>query len=224
MATILCLETSTSVCSVALVRDGKLLSCHEENKGFSHAEKLTIFIEQVVSEAGISLAELDAVAVSSGPGSYTGLRIGVSTAKGLCYALDKPLIGIPSLEAIAAGAIQKLQLNSGTYARHAASECIVIPVIDARRMEVYCAIYDRELNEIEAVAAKIVEKDDFRDYHEKQAVFIVGDGVGKLAPALGKLPCFQLYTDLLPSAMNMMGLAELRYFKEFVPGRRPGGL
>lgn len=239
MATILCLETSTSVCSVAVSRNGTILSCVEENEGFSHAEKLTLFIQKAVDEAGTTLHGLDAVAVSSGPGSYTGLRIGVSTAKGLCYALNIPLIAVPSLQAIAAGAIRKLQLNSGVYVKDTAAECIVIPVIDARRMEVYCAVYDRELNEIEAVSAKVVEQNDFPLYHGKKTVIVAGDGVGKLEPVLGQLINFQLCTDLIPSAKNMTDLAENNYslkkfenlaffepfyFKEFVPGRRPASL
>ena len=110
MALLLCIETATTVCSVVLARDGVILSSREVNSGYSHAEKLTVFIGEIFGETALSMNALDAVAVSEGPGSYTGLRIGVSTAKGLCYALDKPLIAVPTLFAVARGAAQQPEL------------------------------------------------------------------------------------------------------------------
>src|SRR4051812_22300499 len=127
----LCLETSTKSCSVALGQNGKLLALKESlDDKYSHAENLTLYIEDVCKQAKISLKYVDAIAVSKGPGSYTGLRIGVSTAKGLCYALDKPLIAINSLQAMAFGQISRLKTKDSG---------LLCPMIDARRMEVYCA-------------------------------------------------------------------------------------
>ena len=126
MAIILHIETATTVCSVALSENGKLLSLKEENKGLKHAENITLFIMHVLKESGKKITDLDAVALSSGPGSYTGLRIGTSTAKGLCYALDKPLISVSTLQSLALNAITKTSDASALYC----------PMIDARRMEV----------------------------------------------------------------------------------------
>src|SRR6476661_4332435 len=148
MALILLLETATSVCSVAVAEDGKLLAIHEESEKNIHATHLTLFIENVMQQAGRSLSDLDAIAVSMGPGSYTGLRIGVSTAKGLCYAMDKPLIGINTLESMAA-----VIANSSTS--------LYVPMIDARRMEVYTAVYDADLKEILPTQAMILDEQSF---------------------------------------------------------------
>ena len=135
MALILNIETATTVCSVSLAKDGKLLSLKEQNGDYSHAENLTLFIEDVCKQANIKLSQIDAVAVSKGPGSYTGLRIGVSTAKGLCFSLDKPLISISTLLSITQSIVQSSKFkieNSDLFC----------PMLDARRMEVYCAMYD----------------------------------------------------------------------------------
>ena len=141
MPLILNIETATEFCSVALARDGKLLSLRESQSGYSHAENITVFISEVIREAGVSLNDLDAIAVSKGPGSYTGLRIGVSTAKGLCFALDKPLLAVYTLQALTVGFF-----NSKFEIRN--SKLFFCPMLDARRMEVYCAVYDSELNEV----------------------------------------------------------------------------
>ena len=149
MALILCIETATRSCSVALAKDGNLLQFKEEvSEQYSHSEQLTLFIESLLKEQGIALSDLDSIAVGKGPGSYTGLRIGVSTAKGLCYALDKPLIGISTLEAMASG-MEKQSPNK-----------VYCPMIDARRMEVYTAFFQagKQLTDIEA---HIVETDSF---------------------------------------------------------------
>ena len=145
---ILCLETSTSVCSVALNESCCTLALRESEKQNAHSEKITTFIKEVMDTASIDYPQLDAVAVSKGPGSYTGLRIGVSTAKGICYAADVPLMAIDTLEAMAYGMKEKLGSQIG-------KNDLLIPMIDARRMEVYAAIFDANLNKIEDTAALI---------------------------------------------------------------------
>src|ERR1700741_5432810 len=139
MSFILCIETATEVCSVALVSETKVLSICENNDGTAHASRLTILIDEAIRQAGISLKQLDAIAVSKGPGSYTGLRVGVSTAKGLCYALEKPMISVETLKAMATGFIQSLQ--------DPISNDYFVPMIDARRMEVYAAVFNASLDQ-----------------------------------------------------------------------------
>lgn len=167
MTKILCIETSGLNCSVAISKDSTLLAERTENKGkFTHAESLHVFINEVVSLADISLGEIDAIAVSGGPGSYTGLRIGVSTAKGLCFALNKPLIAISTLQILASQVIDNE---------------IIIPMIDARRMEVYSAVFDRNFNEIEKTEAKILDKNSYAEWLSKGKVAFLGDGVDKFS-------------------------------------------
>lgn len=218
MKLILSLETSTAVCSAALSLDGQLLECLEVSEGFSHAEKLTIFILDLLNHHQFLPKQLSAIAVSSGPGSYTGLRIGASVAKGLCYALDIPLIAVPTLEAMAFGAIQKF---SGDY--------LYCPMIDARRMEVYCALYDRGLNILSPVEPKIVEADFFQNVKGKILCF--GDGAEKCKAVLD--PERFAFADLLPSAVYVSAIANQKftqsafedtslfepfYLKNFIPG------
>ena len=151
MSLILNIETATKSCSVALAKDGQLLDCIEEvSEKYSHAEQLTVFIQDILAKHQFSTKDLDAVAISSGPGSYTGLRIGVSTAKGMCYALDIPLISVSTLEAMA-------QVVKDDYAEH-----ILCPMIDARRMEVYCAFFGKHHS---PVSAKVIEADSFAAKH-----------------------------------------------------------
>jgi tRNA threonylcarbamoyladenosine biosynthesis protein TsaB len=146
MAVILCLETATTNCSVAIAVDGEVKAIREENnQKFSHAEKLHVFIEEVLSEAKVDKKKLNAVAVSKGPGSYTGLRIGVSAAKGLCFALDIPLISTPTLEVLAQ------QVNT--------SNSHIIPLLDARRMEVYSAVFNSDKKQVRETKAEILKED-----------------------------------------------------------------
>ncbi|GIM51460.1 tRNA (adenosine(37)-N6)-threonylcarbamoyltransferase complex dimerization subunit type 1 TsaB [Capnocytophaga cynodegmi] len=167
MTKILCIETSGLNCSVAISKDSTLIAERTENKGkFTHAESLHVFINEVVSLANISLGEIDAIAVSGGPGSYTGLRIGVSTTKGLCFALNKPLITISTLQILAS------QITDNE---------IIIPMIDARRMEVYSAVFDRNFNEIEKTEAKILDKNSYAEWLSKGKVIFLGDGVDKFS-------------------------------------------
>ncbi|RYG17345.1 MAG: tRNA (adenosine(37)-N6)-threonylcarbamoyltransferase complex dimerization subunit type 1 TsaB [Chitinophagaceae bacterium] len=169
MPTILQLETATPVCAVALSIDGKTVAFKEETAQNIHAAKLTLFINEVMEQAGIAFADLDAVAVSKGPGSYTGLRIGVSTAKGLCFALDKPLIGINTLCMMAAGFL----------AQNPGYQGLVCPMIDARRMEVFTAIFDHNLTEIEATNAKIIDETSFLDLLTQHEITFIGNGAEK---------------------------------------------
>ena len=173
---ILCLETATPVCSVAL-NDGCCTIALRETEGqTAHSEKITNFIRETMETAKIDYTQLDAVAVSKGPGSYTGLRIGVSTAKGICYAADLPLMAIDTLEAIAYG--MKAKLGS-----QIAENDLLIPMIDARRMEVYAAVFDANLNKINDTEAMVMDENSFADLRQNHRLWLFGDG----APKLNKL-------------------------------------
>jgi len=174
MAKILQIETATQVCSVALSIDGKTITFKEEIGQNLHASNLTLFIEEVIETSGLKYQDLDAIAVSKGPGSYTGLRIGVSTAKGLCYALDKPLIAIETLKMMAAGFLFENPSCSG----------LICPMIDARRMEVYTTIFDPELNVLEPTSAKIIDETSFADLLANNEITFLGDGATKCAETI----------------------------------------
>lgn len=197
---ILLIESSTAVCSVALVSSGKILAVREISEANIHAEKLTVFCEEVMKEAGISFSNLDAVAVSKGPGSYTGLRIGVSAAKGICYALNKPLIAIGTLEAMAAG--MKSEAQSGD---------LLCPMIDARRMEVYCAIYDQNGNEKQAVAPLVLDENSFADLLAAERIWFSGDGMPKSKELLSRFPNALFTESGMPSAKHLAALAEKKF-------------
>ena len=167
MARILSIETSTSICSVALHERGALLALAEIKEPGGHAEKLLQLVDEVFEKAGLSFADLDAVAVSQGPGSYTGLRIGVSTAKGIAYGLDIPLIGINTMQAMAASQA----VARGEY---------VVAVLDARRKEVYTQTFGDTLEEITSIEALILEEGVFASVLEKGKVYFVGDGAEKV--------------------------------------------
>ena len=224
---ILCLETSTPVCSVALNDTCCTIALRETEGQNAHSEKITNFIREAMDEAKIDYSQLDAVAVSKGPGSYTGLRIGVSTAKGICYAADVPLMAIDTLEAMAHG--MKAKLGSQID-----EEDLLIPMIDARRMEVYAAIFDAKLNKIHDTAALVIDENSFEELRKDHKLWLFGDG----APKLNKL--FENQTDISivegfkPSAAYMLSLADkaLRkqdfvdvayfepfYLKDFIAGK-----
>ena len=167
MALILSIETSTSICSVAIHEQGELLALAEIKEPGAHAEKLLLLVDEVFEKAGLSFADLDAVAGSQGPGSYTGLRIGVSTAKGIAYALEIPLIGINTLQAMAASQ----SVAPGDY---------VVAVLDARRKEVYTQTFGDSLQELSPIEAVVLEEGDFASILEKGRVYFVGDGVEKV--------------------------------------------
>lgn len=193
MAYILNIETSTKNCSVSIVENGKLISLKELNSGgYSHAEKLHPFIQDCMNDVGLTFNQIDAIAVGKGPGSYTGLRIGVSAAKGLCFANDIPLISINSLEVLA----NSCQGKSG----------VIIPMIDARRMEVYSAIFDLEYTLLRETQAEIIDESSFLSYLEKDKVYFLGDGAEKCKEILvHKNACF--IDDKFPSAEQMSTLS-----------------
>ncbi len=175
MSYILQIETATTVCSVALANDGELLAVREIDQRNIHAEIITIYINELIASGGISYNDLDAISVSCGPGSYTGLRIGISTAKGLCYALDKPLIAIETLDAMADGIIELNNYDSNT---------LLCPMIDARRMEVYTALFDNTGNKIKATSADIIDESSFAGQLQNHKVLFFGDGAEKCKSVL----------------------------------------
>ncbi len=188
MALILNIETATKNCSVALSKDGKTLAITEiAEQNFSHAEKLHVFIEELLLETNVALKEVKAIAVSQGPGSYTGLRIGVSAAKGLCYALSIPLIAVDTLEILA----RKIQVSSG----------IILPMIDARRLEVYCAFFDSNFAKIRETKAEVIDENSFQE--ELEVLHLIGDGAMKFKEIL-KGDKFKYYPEIeYPSAAEM---------------------
>jgi tRNA threonylcarbamoyladenosine biosynthesis protein TsaB len=169
LSLIINIETATGVCSVAVAKDGELLCINESNSKNSHAEVLTNFIDEAIRTGGISLTDIDAIAVSEGPGSYTGLRIGVAAAKGLCFALDKPLIGVSTLGAMAVGMVN-------AFPSHERTNFLYCPMIDARRMEVYSAIFNKDGEEVRETRAEIIEENSFQEFLGNYKVIFAGDG------------------------------------------------
>lgn len=188
MAYILNIETSTKNCSVALAKEGETIVCKEiAEMGYSHAEKLHVFIEEILAEANLKFSDINAIAVSQGPGSYTGLRIGVSAAKGLCYALDIPLIAVDTLEVLAS--------------QVAIEEGLIIPMIDARRMEVYSAIFDKNHQKIRETKAEIITQESFLELNE--TIYFVGDSSQKAKTVFQKDNFIFLDDVIYPSAQQM---------------------
>ena len=228
---ILCLETATPSCSVALVHNGEVLACEEDPKGQNHSEKITLFIDAVMKKAGISYNQLDAVAVSMGPGSYTGLRIGVSTAKGICYAVSKPLIAVETLHAMAYGSSAVVK---GRFLHSQSSvEMTLVPMIDARRMEVYAAIFDEGVNKIKDTEAVIIDENSFVDLKKDHHLYLFGDGADKCAEIFANDDKITVIKDFYCSAKYMNTIAQQKfnnsefvdvayfepfYLKDFVPG------
>lgn len=210
MGTLLLIETATVVCSVAIARQGNILSLRESHEQRSHAELITIFIQECLDEARLNFDQLDAVAVSRGPGSYTGLRIGVSTAKGICFAKDIPLIATDTLQAMAAGfAEQYTELLKPTD--------LLIPMIDARRMEVYTATFKPDNERIEETTARIIDENSYADLAENHRLWFFGDGADKCNPVLHRPEQMNIVNGFTPSAKPMAGLAQQAYeAKQFV--------
>ena len=200
MSTILQIETATPVCSVAISINGKTIAVKEEKAANIHASSLTLFIAEVMEMAAIKYADLDAVAVSKGPGSYTGLRIGVSTAKGLCFALDKPLIAINTLKMMA----------NGYLLQHPNFGGLLCPMIDARRMEVFTAVFDHHLNEVENTHAKIVDEKSFVLELQNNYVSFIGDGAEKCKVVIDN-PNAHFHLENYNSAAFMSNLAYAAY-------------
>lgn len=199
MALLLNIETATRNCSVSLAKNGETLICKEiAEQNFSHAEKLHVFIEDICNEVGVSLKDLQGVAVSQGPGSYTGLRIGVSAAKGFCYALSVPLIAIDTLLVLA----KKIQTSGG----------VIIPMIDARRMEAYTAVFDSNYEKVRATDAEIIDSDSYKNIDGP--IHLIGDGAMKFQSVLTDAK-FKFYPEIeFPSANEMSALSFNKYKNE----------
>ncbi|TDS19219.1 tRNA threonylcarbamoyladenosine biosynthesis protein TsaB [Maribacter caenipelagi] len=199
MGVLLNLETSSTNCSVCVAKDGEILAMRELNSAnYSHAEKLHIFIEEVLQEASLKMEDLEAVAVSKGPGSYTGLRIGVSAAKGLCYALGIPLISISTLKSMASQV--KIKNNE-----------LLVSVLDARRMEVYSSIFDSELNEIRETKAEVIDENSFQEYINEKHVHFLGSGAEKIKE-LFPLETISYHCEVVPSAKEMAAISSDKYY------------
>ena len=197
MALILNIETSTKNCSVSLAKDSVCIYLKEENKGdYSHAEKLHVFIEEALKSKNLKAKDLDAIAVGKGPGSYTGLRIGVSTAKGLAYAINKPLIAIDTLKALA----KNIQVEQG----------LIVPMIDARRLEVYSAIFNHNYEYTRDTEAEIINETSYADLLKTQSIFFLGDGAFKCKDIINHKNA-NFIDDKFPSAKEMAFLAEEKY-------------
>ena len=225
---ILQIETATTSCSVALAHDGQILAVKQLSGRNVHAEMITLFIEEVITSAGVGYEDIEAVAVSSGPGSYTGLRIGVSTAKGLCFALGTPLIAIETLEAMASGVADR-------YRALIAGDMLLCPMIDARRMEVYTAVFKVDGARVSATSAEIITEDSFGDLLQNQKVLFFGDGAEKCREVLGQnanaffLPDFiNSAADLTQKAFEKFKMEEFEdvayfepyYLKDFIAGKK----
>ncbi len=223
MALLLAIETTTKNCSVALFDNSILLKCKEQQPNeYSHAEQLTIFIEEVLDTTNTSFKEIDGIILSKGPGSYTGLRIGTSTAKGLCYALNIPLVAVPTLKSMAFSMSNKKEYK------------FYCPMIDARRMEVFAAIYDRMNNEAREIRADIVAKDTYNQFLKEDKVLFFGDGALKCKEVINHSNAFFI-DGVFPSAKDFGKLGfkkfankdyediayfEPFYLKDFVVGKK----
>jgi tRNA threonylcarbamoyladenosine biosynthesis protein TsaB len=196
---ILNIETSTTNCSVSLSKEGETLVLKEDNNNkYSHAERLHSYIDEILIEAKIPLSDLDAIAVSKGPGSYTGLRIGVSAAKGLCFAIDKPLISVATLEALA----HQIKIEKG----------VIVSMLDARRMEVYSAVFNSKYQQIRDTQAQILDEQSFKNYLDKGKVYFIGNGVEKTKTLINHTNAIFI-ENKLPSA-NQMSVLSYNKFKE----------
>lgn len=214
MSTLLCIETATEICSVCISMDGKLMAIRELNEGYSHASKLTILINELLEETQLTWKNIDAIAVSKGPGSYTGLRVGVSTAKGLCYALKKPLIAVNTLHAIAHHTKNSIEVQP---------QSMIVPMIDARRMEVYCCVMSDALELLQLTEAMIVQEDSFNHFLENGLVYFTGNGAAKCKTILQhpnaifqhEILCTS--AGMIPEATKRFLLQEFEDVAYFVP-------
>ncbi|GAA4269140.1 tRNA (adenosine(37)-N6)-threonylcarbamoyltransferase complex dimerization subunit type 1 TsaB [Hyunsoonleella aestuarii] len=197
MAHILNIETATTNCSVSISRNGECIALKEDyDKKYSHAERLHVYVDDVLKEANLNSQDLDAIAVSKGPGSYTGLRIGVSAAKGLCFALNIPLISVSTLEALA----YQVDCEDGT----------IVSMLDARRMEVYSAVFDAKHNQIRETQAQVLDEDAFKHYLDQGKVYFIGNGVEKTKELINHSNAIFI-ENKLPSAKEMCSLGFSKY-------------
>ena len=203
MSLILCIETGTDVCSVGIAKDGELLSLRESDEGRDHARKVGVFVDELLRETGIAPDELDAVAVGKGPGSYTGLRIGVSFAKGLCYGLQKPLVAVGSLDALTEVALEDYE--AGILSVPEWERALLCPMVDARRMEVYAQVFDAEGHPQNEVSAEVVDAGSFGAFRSQGRPFVIfGSGARKCAEVLPDA----LLVEVTPSARGLARLAQ----------------
>ena len=224
MAKILCIESATQVCSVTLADNDSIIASKESIIPNAHSELLSTFVDEIFKETNIDLSELEAVAVSMGPGSYTGLRIGVSAAKGLCFSLEKPLISISTLQSMAAGMSSLTKGDSVLYC----------PLIDARRMEVYSALFDAENNEKRGILAEIIDESSFTEFLNKSKVYFAGDGAEKCKEIIGQHSNAIFLDEYKMSSASMIEIAmkkfnernfedvayfEPYYLKDFIAGK-----
>lgn len=205
MSCILNIETSTNVCSVALSEDGVCLYEDVNMEGPSHAQVLAGYVKDAVSFADSHAIPIDAIAISKGPGSYTGLRIGVSEAKGVAYGRDAKLLSVPTLKLLTVPILLGHE--------ELPEDALLCPMIDARRMEVYCALYDRALNEIVQTQALVIDSDSFKEYLDKQPIYFMGNGADKCVETI-QHPNAHFIKNIVPRAKNMIPLAEMAMAKE----------
>lgn len=205
MSCILNIETSTNVCSVAVSQDGQCTFEKEDHSGPNHAEKLGTFVDEALSFTDNHAIPFDAVAVSCGPGSYTGLRIGVSMAKGICYGRGLKLIGVPTLEVLCVPVLLHEMVEE--------EDALLCPMLDARRMEVYAQILDRGLKEIRPIHADVVEADTYKEWLDAHPVYFFGNGAAKCKDVITH-PNAHFISGIEPLAKNMMPLAEKRNANE----------
>ena len=221
MALILSIETGTDICSVALANDGELMALRESDEGRDHAKKVALFVDELLRETGVQPSDIDAIAVGKGPGSYTGLRIGVSFAKGMCYALGIPLLAIGSLDALTEVAREDFEAGILDVEESDWAQAKLCPMVDARRMEVYAQVFDVEGKPESDVVAEVVTEDSFKEWRAKGKFVIFGNGAKKCAEVLPDA----IIESVVPSARGIVRLAEeafnagkfedLAYFEPF---------
>ena len=204
MSCILSIETSTDVCSVAMSENGQCIFKEEDHSGPNHAVSLGVFVDEALSFTDNHAIPLGAVAVSQGPGSYTGLRIGVSMAKGICYGRDVPLLAVPTLEVMAVPVLLNHEIEE---------DALLCPMIDARRMEVYSAIYDRALKPLRDTRADVVDGDTYREFLDKHPVYFFGNGAAKCMETINH-PNAHLIEGIEPLAKYMFPLAERKWVQK----------
>jgi tRNA threonylcarbamoyladenosine biosynthesis protein TsaB len=203
VATLLLIETSSNVCSVALSANNKVIACNEHTEGKNHATVITLYIEETIKQAGILLNDIDAVVVDAGPGSYTGLRIGLSTAKGLCFALDKPLILVDSLTALCTGVLEHRKLKN--------MKTLICPVIDNRRDEIFYALYNSSGKILHPISLSKTGDEDFLQILKRDDIIFTGSGIDKVMKADTSN---HSYTPIALSAKYLLKTAEEKFLKK----------
>ena len=204
MSLILCIETGTDICSVGLSRDGELISLRESDEGRDHARNVALFVDELLRENDIAAEELSAVAVGMGPGSYTGLRIGVSFAKGLCYGLQIPLVAVGSLDSMVQ--VAREDHEAGIIDVDNWNDVVLCPMVDARRMEVYTQMFDAQGLPLNEVKAEIVTEESFKEWRNERQLVIFGNGAAKCREVLNDA----IYINVTPSARGLAALAHQR--------------